>query len=125
MVSSDRRRRRLAVCVCVFFILIFFFFFFFYSATQICAENPPPNTCDGNSGFPLLDQNTRVIYGIRSYGACEFLEGGVYTRVSAFNGWIRKGVRLVNGFGSLEFEEQQFVDTIGDNITVGDIHPRG
>ena len=127
MVSRDRRRRLAGMCV-FFFILIFFFFFFFYSATQICAGNPPQDTCLGDSGGPLFDQNTFIIYGITSYGVfCGSSEGGVYTRVSAFNDWITKEFRLVNGFGSLEFAEQQLVSpkpSIGDNVTVGDIHPR-
>lgn len=58
--------------------------------TVFCAAHPQRKTCRGDSGGPVLDKMGNVI-GIVSWGknrCSEDGQPGVYTRVSAYAGWI-------------------------------------
>ena len=61
--------------------------------TQICAgvDGGGKDTCNGDSGGPLFDG--RTVYGITSFGTdCAKEDGAVYTRVTAFSGWIERTI---------------------------------
>jgi trypsin len=61
-------------------------------AIMLCASNPSPghDSCNGDSGGPLLDTATGTQVGIVSFGiGCgDPIFPGVYTRVSAYTNWI-------------------------------------
>ena len=74
-----------------------------YDATlQLCAGNlaGDADTCQGDSGGPILslrgagDETTGVQVGLTSYGygCAQAFSPGVYTRVSAFIGWLSRAV---------------------------------
>ncbi|WP_141730794.1 S1 family peptidase [Oligoflexus tunisiensis] len=56
---------------------------------QICAAAPTADSCDGDSGGPLLLNGE--LYGLVSWGTkCgDPSQPGVYTRVSSYKNWIR------------------------------------
>lgn len=68
----------------------------FQTSIQICAGDTnrfrPRDTCQGDSGGPLVQQGSDgrwYLAGITSNGAgCGGY--GVYTRVSAYEGWIAR-----------------------------------
>jgi hypothetical protein len=61
--------------------------------TMLCAGHTSPNrdSCNGDSGGPLLDKATGKQVGIVSFGkGCGDPDfPGVYTRISAYKSWIR------------------------------------
>jgi len=61
------------------------------NAIQVCAADTGKDSCNGDSGGPLFDATTNTQYGIVSFGIGCALPGlpGVYTRVSAYHGWIQ------------------------------------
>lgn len=65
---------------------------------QLCAGYPQGgrDTCNGDSGGPLLDSTGRVQVGIVSFGrGCGRPNSpGVYTRVSFYTDWIREFICL-------------------------------
>lgn len=66
----------------------------FIPGTQICAiggvTNARVNVCSGDSGGPLVSNSPVSLLGLTSYGRipCGSESPGVFTRVSAFLGWI-------------------------------------
>lgn len=66
--------------------------------TQICAQDMPTDSCDVDSGGPMV-ANFKLV-GIISYGyGCK--EGhmgspGVYTRVSEYINWIHENMKILN-----------------------------
>lgn len=68
----------------------------FHSETQICAGDmnlsDPKDSCQGDSGGPFVQRDLISgqwhISGIVSYGS-KCGGGGVYTRVTAYENWIR------------------------------------
>jgi hypothetical protein len=60
--------------------------------TMLCAGNTSPNrdSCNGDSGGPLLDKATGKMVGIISFGkGCGDPDfPGVYTRISTYTSWI-------------------------------------
>jgi secreted trypsin-like serine protease len=71
--------------------------------TQLCAgsSNAGEDACQGDSGGPLFSGEGAAarLLGIVSYGAGCGHAGvpGVYTRVSAFSGWIAQQSAILNG----------------------------
>lgn len=68
------------------------------SDNQVCAGGVfGADTCDGDSGNPLMKITTSgyVVEGVVSFGRGCGLEGfpAVYTKVSAYDNWIRKNLR--------------------------------
>jgi len=62
-------------------------------SSVLCAGAPAAKTCLGDSGGPLVygDQHGRAVVGIVSWGSTRCVadaKPGVYTRVSAYAGWI-------------------------------------
>jgi serine protease 7 (enterokinase) len=66
----------------------------FTAASQICAGlvNGGKDTCQGDSGGPLVAQRNGKwqLEGLTSYGYQKCGDGGVYTRVSFYDSWIRQ-----------------------------------
>ncbi|MFY9325003.1 MAG: trypsin-like serine protease [Candidatus Nanopelagicales bacterium] len=66
----------------------------FIPGTQICAiggvTSARVNVCSGDSGGPLVSNSLVSLLGLTSYGRipCGSESPGVFTRVSAFLGWI-------------------------------------
>jgi secreted trypsin-like serine protease len=66
----------------------------FIPGTQICAiggaTDSRVNVCSGDSGGPLVSNTPKSLLGLTSYGRvpCGGENPGVFTRVSAFLGWI-------------------------------------
>lgn len=70
-----------------------------FTSRMLCAGSTHPerrvDSCRGDSGGPLVCERPGggwVVYGVTSWGhACRTQQSpGVYTRVSAFSGWIRR-----------------------------------
>lgn len=63
--------------------------------TDLCAAGDGKSQCSGDSGGPLVwqdDDDKRYVVGTVSYSLsnCPAGKPGVYSRVSALSGWIRK-----------------------------------
>lgn len=72
-----------------------------FTSRMLCAGSVQPerrvDSCRGDSGGPLVCERPGggwVVYGVTSWGhACRTQQSpGVYTRVSAFSGWIRRAI---------------------------------
>lgn len=65
-------------------------------STELCAEGVRgASVCDGNSGSPLLLQNTNVLVGIVSYfhgKSCKNKGPSGFARVSSFVEWIARKI---------------------------------
>jgi trypsin len=61
---------------------------------MLCAAGTGKDSCSGDSGGPLVHKSTGLLCGIISWGVgCARAEyPGVYTRVSAYEGWIKANV---------------------------------
>ncbi len=60
---------------------------------QICAHSAQSSACMGDSGgplFPVSGGRSVCVYGVVSFGDNKCRESSVYTRVSAYAGWIRQ-----------------------------------
>lgn len=74
----------------------------FVPGTQICAiggvADARVNVCSGDSGGPLVSNSPVSLLGLTSYGRipCGSESPGVFTRVSAFLGWIYPLTDTVN-----------------------------
>jgi secreted trypsin-like serine protease len=80
-------------------------------ASVLCANAPDGDACQGDSGGPLITEvddfstgkPNAVLVGIVSWGrGCNIAHNpGVYTRVSAHLGWIRRAMASPRGVSSL------------------------
>lgn len=67
---------------------------------RFCAVAVGKNSCNGDSGGPLMyhfDRNRMVLEGIVSYGAldCTFTDlAGVYTRVRSYEEWLNLNMEM-------------------------------
>jgi trypsin len=63
------------------------------ASSTLCAAAPKKDSCDGDSGGPILDMNGTIV-GIVSLGiGCALPQfPGVYSRVSEANDFIRQGI---------------------------------
>lgn len=63
-------------------------------ATMICAGMFQTDSCNGDSGNPLLDSETGIIVGVVSFGVrCGSANHpGIYTRVSAYDSYLQEGI---------------------------------
>jgi hypothetical protein len=65
--------------------------------TVLCAALPGRDTCTGDSGGPLVvNQGAPLLVGVVSWGkgCAEKGAPGVYTRVSQYGDWVRRGMAL-------------------------------
>lgn len=60
--------------------------------TTVCAGGDNKDACRGDSGGPLIDQETGQIVGVVSTGFACGLVGGLYTRVGAFIPFINENL---------------------------------
>lgn len=61
---------------------------------MLCTARAGKDACFGDSGGPLVQKSTGLLCGIVSWGVgCAQADyPGVYTRVSAYEGWIKANV---------------------------------
>jgi hypothetical protein len=73
----------------------------------LCAGKSRSKTCSGDSGGPLfMTDAPRVLVGIVSWNKQDCnnpANPGVYTRVAAFTGWIRKGMASTAAGGNVQY----------------------
>lgn len=73
----------------------------------LCAGDSPSKTCSGDSGGPLVFTNgAPTLVGIVSWNKEDCsnpANPGVYTRVAAFNGWIRNGMNTSAAGGAVQY----------------------
>ncbi|KAH8418109.1 hypothetical protein KR009_003470, partial [Drosophila setifemur] len=66
--------------------------FKYLKGSDICAMHleGPLGACDGDSGGPLIDVKTELLYGLLSYGrkACQPKQPYAFTRISVHTSWI-------------------------------------
>lgn len=68
--------------------------------THICAVLPGKNSCNGDSGGPLMNMFKRrrmVLEGIVSFGTtdCSATDlPGVYTRVRSYGAWLEENIKM-------------------------------
>jgi Trypsin len=73
----------------------------------LCAGNSRSKTCSGDSGGPLfMNSGQKLLVGIVAWNKANCNDPanpGVYTRVSAFTGWIRKAMATSAAGGRVQF----------------------
>ncbi|XP_022672465.1 fibrinolytic enzyme, isozyme C-like [Varroa destructor] len=84
---------------------------------QICAKRGYHGPCGGDSGGPLMHRSPSTykmyVIGITSYvkgrssTKCLTKYGGVFVRVSAYYGWILKGLEKSEGWVTTRCEDHQ------------------
>jgi len=59
--------------------------------SMLCAKGRNQDTCSGDSGGPLYDNESKALVGVISWGyGCEAKYPGVYARVASAFPWIKK-----------------------------------